>query len=500
MDPTQASGGVVAAEAQTTAVRDRWLTAGLVLLLGLALLVRLHRLGEGLWYDEIETLVGHVRLPLADLLTTYESKNQHPLFSLLAHLSITGFGESAWALRLPAAIFGVLGVWAVYRLGAAVLSQAEAFTAAALLAGSSHHVWFSQNARGYTLLLFWATLATLGYLRLLRDERAGRGTVALYAAAVALATYTHMTAAFLLAAHGLVWLWYRRAAPDRGRLAGFGLLWAGLGSLLLYAAVLPQLVPILLGPGQPAAQVVRAAPEWKNPVWLARELLTGVARGLPGGWAGLLLVLGIGAAGLVRFLRQDRLALALFVTPGLTTAAAILALGHNLWPRFFFFLAGFVLLIGVAGWFAVAQVVGGRHARRLQLAGAVVAVVGMVATLPRAWGPKQSYEAAVAYVEQAMGPGDVAATVDLTNYPVHAWLGRDWPVLQSEADLTALERAATRTWVLTTFPIRLVTELPEVAGRLGTRYDTVQVFPGTIGGGDIVVLASPPASQPGEQR
>jgi hypothetical protein len=65
--------------------------AGL-LITGLAL--RLHDLGVGLWYDEIMAMVDYVRLPLGQILTTYDSQNQHMLFSVLARLSVDLFGDS----------------------------------------------------------------------------------------------------------------------------------------------------------------------------------------------------------------------------------------------------------------------------------------------------------------------------------------------------------------------------------------------------------------------
>lgn len=472
--------------------RMEWGAVGVLVAVALAL--RLRHLGDGLWYDEIQTLVDYVRLPFGDLISTYDSKNQHPFFSVLAHGSFALFGESAWALRLPAALFGALGPVAVYLLGRYVVAREEAFTAAALLAVSSHHIWFSQNARGYTGLMFLATISTLAFLRLLQAREAGRGTVALYAVASALALYTHMTAAFQLAAHGLVWLVARRQAPDGGRRAFVAMVLGGLGGVLLYLPVLQSLAPTLLATVRPAAAGPSAAAAasqvaWKSPWWLVTETLGVLSRGVPGGYLGLAVVAGIGVAGLVRYARERPLALALFVVPGVVTVVAILALRHNLWPRFFFFLTGFILLVGVRGWFWVASLAG-RWARPVQLAGATVAVLALSGTATRAWGPKQQYEEAVAFVEATLAPGDSAATVDLTNYPVHAWLGRAWPVLRTESDLAGLEARSRRTLVLTTFPVRLLAEAPAVAARLAARYDTVRVFPGTVNGGDIVVLGS----------
>src|SRR6188768_3984008 len=123
-----------------------------------ALALRLVNINGGLWYDEIVTLVEFARPPLAQIVTHFPDPNNHPLYSVLAHASVSVFGEHVWSLRLPAVVFGVLGVPMLYWLGTALTSRIEALAAAALLTVSYHDVWFSQNARGYTGLLFWTML------------------------------------------------------------------------------------------------------------------------------------------------------------------------------------------------------------------------------------------------------------------------------------------------------------------------------------------------------
>jgi hypothetical protein len=127
-------------------------------LMGLAVVLRLMNLDSGLWFDEVVTLTEFVRLPAAELVRNYADQNQHPLFSLMAHGSVELFGESAWALRLPAALFGVATVGVLYGF-------------ARLLAVSYHHVWFSQNARGYTMLVFFALLGSWLFLENLHRPR-----------------------------------------------------------------------------------------------------------------------------------------------------------------------------------------------------------------------------------------------------------------------------------------------------------------------------------------
>src|SRR5215813_7568292 len=187
----------------------RMILAGL-LVAGLAL--RLHDLGVGLWFDEIQTMVDYVRLPLGQILTTYDSQNQHMLYSVLARLSVDLFGDSGWSLRLPAAIMGTASLWATYRLASRVTSEREALLATLLLTFSYHHVWFSQNARGYSGLLLFSLLGTEAFLRLISSSQAGWKTAVFYAVSMALAIYTHVTAAFVVVAHALIAavIWWRQ--------------------------------------------------------------------------------------------------------------------------------------------------------------------------------------------------------------------------------------------------------------------------------------------------
>ncbi len=463
------------------------------------LLLRLPRLGEGLWFDEIQTLVEYVRLPLARIVTTFDSQNQHLLYTVAAHASVAWFGESAWALRLPAVLFGVASLWAVWRFGRLVADRREALLAAAFLAASYHHVWFSQNARGYTGLLLWSLLGSLAFLRLLAGRyRDARGWVAGYAGAMALAVYTHATAALVLAAHAVVLAGLLARAGSEARWSGGGgraplvaIVLAGSLSLLLYAPVVPQLLETLLAPPSGGATIA-----WQSPLWLAGEALGGLAHGLPGGWGAV----GVGglvvAAGVASYARQSGTVLTVMLLPPLATLAAIVALGHNLWPRFFFFAAGFGALIAVRGICTLARAL---WPRRGPLFASVTVGLGVLAsglTVPRAWGPKQDYEGAARFLQAALGPADAAVVVDLTDYPYRRYYGGPWIAVAGAGELEALERTHLHTWLVYTFPVRLAAVHPDIWARLAERYERVAVFPGTVGGGDIVIMVNRPADTP----
>src|SRR5690606_29426767 len=116
-----------------------------------------------------------------------------------------------WSIRLPALVFGVASVPMLYVLGREVASRREALLAAALLTVSYHHIWFSQNARGYTMLAFFAMLATYLLLRGVRTR--SRRTFVAYGVVLALSTFTHLTTVFLIGAHVLICAWLVWFAP-----------------------------------------------------------------------------------------------------------------------------------------------------------------------------------------------------------------------------------------------------------------------------------------------
>src|SRR5262245_62590525 len=120
----------------------------------LALVLRVIALDSQLWLDEMFTARLIREHAPAELFTVYGNDTNHVLYTALAGLSVSWFGEHAWSVRLPALLFGVASVPATYLLGSLVASRWEGIVAAMLLAVSYHHVWFSQNARGYTAVAF----------------------------------------------------------------------------------------------------------------------------------------------------------------------------------------------------------------------------------------------------------------------------------------------------------------------------------------------------------
>ncbi|MGH9371358.1 MAG: glycosyltransferase family 39 protein, partial [Vicinamibacterales bacterium] len=455
-------------------------------LLGLTALAAILRgigLDAGLWFDEILTLVLFARPPLEHIVTEYSSSNNHPLYSVLAHLAIGLFGEHAWSLRLPAFLFGVAAVPAVYALGRAVTDRREALLASALLTVSYHHIWFSQNARGYTALALWAMVGTW---LLLKGWQSGRPAFFIgYGVISALGIYTHLTMAFMVIGHALVVVvaW---ASRPRDRwivpLAFGGFAVAAVCALVLYTPMAVDVYAFFTGPSLETAAVA-------TPSWALRETVRGLQIGL--GALGAVAAAVLFVAGLSSYWREDPFVTGIFVAPGLVTGAAILALQSPVRPRFFFFLAGFAVLLVIRG----ATVIAGAVVRAFprietahhRFATALVALIiaASSASLPYGYRyPKQDYEGAMRFVDSIATPEVPVLTAGLAVYPYREYYRRSWRPLDTAGDLRAVLLAGQEIVVVYTFP-----EYTDAA-LMRTVVDEcrpLRVFPATVAGGDIVV-------------
>jgi hypothetical protein len=457
-------------------------------LLCTAALLRWIGIHGDLWLDEVFALVDYLRLPLGQSVTSYPDDNQHLLYSILAHVTVAALGENAAALRLPALLLGLASLWATLRLASLVVGRREALLVVALLTFSYHHVWFSQNARAYTGLLFATALSTELLLRALWR---GRWSLWLaYAVSAALGMGFHLTMIFTIGAHALVVaaLGAYRHFPSPGRARPWlGFLLAGTLTLQLFALLLPQLFDFFL---RPSAGVTTAAVPWKSPLWLVAETLRGLAFGWPGVLAGGILL----GAGVWSLWVRAPLATICFALPGALGVVTMIALDRNLWPRFFFNELAFAAIFAVRG----ACELGSRLATRLGHTGphwgtalAVAVVTASALTLPRGYRlPKQDFTGAHDFVLRQQRPGDRVVGIDLAGRAYRSYYAPGMPVAHTLEELEALSATEGRTWILYTLGGFIASTRPALWDAIQTRYEEVRAFPGTVGDGAIVVRRS----------
>ena len=491
--PSQSGGTDPAADS-----RSPWpALAGLMIV---AAVLRGIALNQQLWYDEMTTLVQSVRQPLGQILTTYTSQNQHMLYNVMARLAMDAFGDHIWTLRLPAVIFGVAAIPALYFCARQWTTAREAWLACGLLTASYHHVWFSQNARGYTGMAFWTLLTTYLFVRARREQCTKLWLC--YGAAMALGLYTHLTMGFVTAGHlaVVVWLALRTRAEWGKPLLGF--VSAGVLTLLLYAPILPQVMQRTVG----QATKTSVESDWTNPLWLAVEAIKGLAEGAAPGVAGyvaLAVAASLFLAGLASYWRQDGVAVALMVVPGVITAAVMLGLGHNLWPRFFFFAIGFAFLLLMRGAMRVGEALAGMAERPAQGVAMGTALAGLM-ILGSAWSvrsawiyPKQDFVGAMEWVDAQRKADEPVLVTSLAVFPYTQYFRREWKAVDSREELDAARAAGKPVWLLSTFPVFLKSRHPDAWETIEREFTPMRVFRGTIGDGEVRVYRwTPAAPQP----
>ena len=143
------------------------------------------------------------------------------------------FGNEAWVLRLPAAIFGILTVWAVYCLAAELFSTSIGLLASFFLATSLWHLTFSRiglRAIASPLFLAWALYLLLSGLRPAREGRPFLARIAAAGVVYGMGFYTYIayraTPPLILLALVYWWVlarregWTARFARSAGLFAG----------------------------------------------------------------------------------------------------------------------------------------------------------------------------------------------------------------------------------------------------------------------------------------
>jgi hypothetical protein len=143
-----------------------------------------------------------------------KTESSPPLHYVLEWAWTRPFGLGEVSVRFISALAGTAVVPVVYAAGRRLGSARAGLVAAALVAVNPFLVWYSQEARAYSLLTLLGALSFLAFAAALRDPSPRR--LALWAGVCALALWTHYFAVFLVAAEA-AWLLWR--SPARRRVA-----------------------------------------------------------------------------------------------------------------------------------------------------------------------------------------------------------------------------------------------------------------------------------------
>ncbi len=274
----------------TMQTRDAKATTTFLLLLTLAAAwLRLSHLGsKSLWLDEGATVaLARASWRHFAWVWWYGEANLQTVYFLLMRGWIHGGQSEAW-LRLPSALFGIASVPLLYVVARRLATASVALASAALLAFSPAHVYYSQEARSYTLAIFLVLVSSYFFVRAV--EEGSRKDWVLWTVFGVLAFYSHDFAALVLVAQACSLL-FRKPSYETWKRVAFG-------GLLILLAALPGLT-----------YVFRAAPENLHFIWMPRATpreIWHLAGFFGGSGAKVFIALILWVAGLAAILRARR--------------------------------------------------------------------------------------------------------------------------------------------------------------------------------------------------
>jgi len=167
----------------------------------LGLFLRINNLGkESLWYDEI------YGISIADsegIVTVVKEVIEHVpmhtyLYYVTMHFWIDLFGNSEFSVRFPSLIFGVLGIFMIYKVGKLLFDKETGILASLILAVSQYNIYYSQEARMYSLLAFLTLVSFYFFIKVLND--CNSWFFIGYLISSILLMYTHLYGSFVIIA------------------------------------------------------------------------------------------------------------------------------------------------------------------------------------------------------------------------------------------------------------------------------------------------------------
>jgi 4-amino-4-deoxy-L-arabinose transferase-like glycosyltransferase len=421
-------------------------------------------------------------------------------------VSVAWFGEHYWSIRLPAVIFGIATIPAIYWLARTVMGGWQSLAVAFLTAVSYHHVWFSQNARGYSGYLLFCVIATTAFWHLIHSEESR--WIWIYAVSAVLGLASLIIAAPVIATHVMLAAFYVFRASRRGEtiaplvrrlLIAFSV--TGLITLALYG---PTAVQILRSVG--SAYITQGTGFDPKSLDFLREAL----RGLGAGFGSLALVgaipfVALVAFGILSLMRRAWIVVLSFVIPLCILAALVIVAGWLTSPRFFILVVPLAFLVAVESLDIVARLLarfapdGARHSVQRGLAGAAVIVCALALAfgLPRYYAvPKQSFRAAISAFNARSQQGDALIAVYQADRGFDMYthrLGLDtaaryFSTRTAEGfDSLGTRLSGRRVWLATTMERAFKLEEPGLWKRVEDGWTPVETFPATVGNGEITI-------------
>lgn len=229
----------------------------------IALVLRLVNINQSLWLDEAINVNIVKSVDFQTLIFKYSLGDFHPpLYHLVLktwYLLAEKVPLPVWEItfRLPSILFGVATVYIAYLIGKKLFDKRTALTVALLLATAPLHIYYSQEARMYSMAGFFASLSVYYFISIIKKDKLTYWLG--FIIATTLMLYTDYLPYLLLPTYVIYLIWARKTITK-------GTIKALIPAILIITVLITPwllILPKQLSVGLSAAAI---SPAWANVV------------------------------------------------------------------------------------------------------------------------------------------------------------------------------------------------------------------------------------------
>lgn len=137
----------------------------ILFILALGFVLRLISINQSFWLDEATSATVATGLSVTQIINSFSPGDFHPpVYYILLNLWAGLFGSSELALRLPSILFGLGSIFFAYKIALKVFDKSTAVLTALFLTINPLHIYYSQEARMYSLAMFLVVLTVYCFI------------------------------------------------------------------------------------------------------------------------------------------------------------------------------------------------------------------------------------------------------------------------------------------------------------------------------------------------